>query len=341
MKHWNIVIYIFLGVIATACNRDSVSTMTVVPNVTDRIAVTPTPEITYTPSLVSTTSPIIETTLTLPPATLSVALTIEAIVTEKPELEEFYRRYCIVDGWGCVVPNLGLSPNGEWAAFFTVQDSAGLSIINVISKRQWNISYHDITGTYVGDSSVVIEHWSQDGQYLYVSPRTAGSGGLGYFWRSETQLIQLDLSDGTWRNTNMGSAYSFSPDDKFIAYRRGENVVLHEFQTSQEKIFTVPSEYSAFGRFVWSQDSTQIIFVGSSTEELTINDGFTLFILDTQNMDAQVIIENDKRYLYPFEWQEPNIVILISLFDSTLKYNNYDKYQLDLRTNEIAEYVSP
>ena len=352
MKHWNIAACIFLGIIATACNRALVPTMTVIPNATGEIAVTSTPEFTFTPSLVSTTSPTIETTPTLPPATLSVVLTIEAIVTEKPELERFYRRYCIVDGWGCDVPNLGLSPNGKWAAFFNspMDGTAGLSVVSVDSKKQWDISYYDITGTYGGDVTVQVEHWSQDGRYLYVSPRTAGSGGLGYFWRSETQLIQLDLTDGTWQNTNMGSAFSFSPDDKFIAYRRGQNVVIQEFQTSQEKTFTVPSEYGAFGRFVWSQDSKQIMFIGSSVEELEAvvltNDmkGFTLFLLDTEKMDVQVIIDKDERYLYPVEWKTPKMILLESLYkvDSNgyLHYNG-EQYKLDLASNEILKNESP
>lgn len=344
MKHSNIPALILLGIVAVSCDVASVSTATPFSTLTNVSATIFPPTSATTPNPAPTLSPTIETTSTLPPATLSVVSTIEAIITEKPELERFYERSCIVYGFGCADPNLGLSPNGKWAAFFSNIDGApGLSVVNVNSKKQWDISYYDITGTYGGDTTVKVEHWSRDGRYLYVSPQTAGSGGLFWFWRDYVQLIRMNLENGTWINTNMGSAFSFSPEDQFIAYRREQNVVIHDFQIGQERTFTVPSEYRAFGRFVWSQDSKQIIFVGSSTAELEVIDGFTLFILDIKNMDAQVIIEKDKRYLYPLEWQAPNIVLLESLYKITPDSIHYsgEKYELDLRTNDISKHESP
>ena len=306
------------------------------------------PNLTDTPKVVSVNSP---TTSTVPPATLSVVSTIEAIVTEKPELGRFYERSCVISGLCCCVSNLGLSPNGKWAVFFnTIDGSAGLSIVNVDTNKQWDISYYEITGTYGGDVTVAIEHWSHDGQYLYVSPQMAGSGGLFWFWRDYIQLFRITLEGGTWVDTNMGSAFSFSPDDRFIVYRREQNVVIHDLQTGQEQTFAVPSEYRAFGRFVWSQDSKQLIFIGSSVEELQSDElsdqanGFTLFLLQTANRETQVKIEKDDRYLYPIEWQAPSVVLLESLYqvgsDGTL-HPNSEKYQIDLETNEISKSESP
>lgn len=340
---YQITFFILLGFIVVACN-------TISPTKTVNSPTAPLTPITSVTATIfpTSTETVFFRTPTFQPEIAAEVATLDAIVTDIPELGDFYDRFCITHSNCAFVPDLGLSPNGEWAVFFTSIDSAGLSIVNINSKKQWNISYHDITGIYGGDATVVIEHWSQDGRYLYVSPRTAGSGGLGYFWRSETQLIQLDLTDGTWLNTNMGSAFSFSPDDKFIAYKRGENAVIHEFQTGQERIFPVPPEYGAFGRFVWSQDSKQILFVGSSVEELEaviLSDdqkGFTLFLLNVDNMKVKVIVEKDERYLYPLEWQAPNKVLLKSLYqvnsDGALFYNDNDKYQLDLETKEIAKY---
>lgn len=343
---YQIAFFVLIGFTLLACNAVSPINTVYSPNAPLK---THTSFVTATIFPTSTETVIFETPTFQPEIAAEVA-TLDAIVTDLPELRKFYDRFCITHGNCAFVPNLGLSPNGKWAVFFTVTDSAGLSIVNVNNNKQWHISYHDITGTYGGDATVVIEHWSQDGNYLYVSPRTAGSGGLGYFWRSETQLIQLDLTDGTWRNTNMGSAFSFSPDDNFIAYRREQNVVIHEFQTSQEKIFTVPLEYGAFGRFVWSQDNKQIMFIGSSVEELeavALTDdmkGFTLFLLDTEKMDVQVFLNKDERYLYPLEWKTPKIILLESLYkvDSNgyLHYNG-EQYKLDLASNEILKNESP
>jgi Tol biopolymer transport system component len=239
------------------------------------------------PTSTETALSVIEETPTFQPEILAEVATLDAIVTDIPELENFYDRFCITHGNCAYVSDLGLSPNKKWAVFFTINDSAGLSVVNVDNKKQWNISYYDITGTYGG--TVRIEHWSHDGHYLYVSPQTEASGGLFWFWRDYIQLIRINLDDGTWMDTNMGSAFSFSPDDRFIAYRHEQNVIIHELQTGQQRTFTVPSEYGAFGRFVWSPDGKQIIFIGSSVDELESDElsdqanGFTLFywILET------------------------------------------------------------
>jgi len=352
VKHLNVTVLIFLSIVAVACDTASLSTATAIPTATNVSMASTVPNSTDTPKVVSANSPTSEETPTIPPATLSVVSTIEAIVTEKPGLQRFYERSCIVSRHCCCVSNLGLSPNGKWAAFFnTIDGTAGLSVVNVDSKKQWDISYYDITGDYGGDVTVEIEHWSHDGRYLYVSPQMAGSGGLFWFWRDYIQLIRINLEDGTWVDTNMGSAFSFSPDDQLIAYRSEQNVVIHELQTGQERVFTLPSEYGAFGRFVWSPDSKQLVFIGSSVDELESDElsdqanGFTLFLLDTVSMNAQVIIENNERYLYPLEWQAPNIILLERLYqvasDGSLHYDGIEKYKLNLETNDISKYESP
>ncbi len=355
--NWNrITCSIFLGFVIASCNTVSATRVTEIPTAftftrTPRTTLTPLPSITasISPTITETVFPPVEVTPTFLPEILAEVATLDAIVTEKPELKEFYDRFCITHGNCAYVPELGLSPNKEWAVFFNVENgTGGLSIVNVASKTQWDISYYDITGESCCDATVVIEHWSRDGRYLYVSPHVAGDGGLFWFWRDYIQLIRLNLTDGTWIDTKMGSSYSFSPDDRFIAYRRGATLVIHEFQTEDERVLNVPTEYVAFGRFEWSQDSKQIIFVSSSVQELQSGEGkpngFTLFLLDVEKMKAQVILEKDERYLYPLEWQTPEIILLESLYkvasDNNLEYNG-EKYKLDLRTNEISKYESP
>lgn len=339
-----------LGLILAACNTVSTTKSVDIPKITS----TPVPSITakVSPTSTETVFPFIEETPTFQPDILAEVATLDAIVADIPELGDYYDRFCITHGNCAYVPNLGLSPDKEWAVFFIVENgTGGLGIVNVVNKKQWKISYYDITGETCCDATVVIEHWSQDSRYLYVSPRIAGSGGLYWFWRDYIQLIQINLENGTWADTNMGSAFSFSPDDRFIAYRYEQNVVIHELQTGQERTFTVPLEYGAFGRFVWSLDGKQLIFIGSSVDELESDelfsqaDGFTLFLLDTGSMNAQTIIERDERYLYPLEWLAPNIVLLQRLYqvasDGNLYYDGVEKYKLDLETNAISSYESP
>ena len=309
--------------------------------------VTPFPATTARPkSTVSATkTPTVESTPVFPPEILSKVATLDAISTEKPEL--WYDKQCIIMDSGCSI----MSPNGKWAVFRSVKKgTGGLSIVNITSKTQWDIHYYDITGKSWDDTAVDIEHWSHDGNYLYVSPRPPGDGGEGWFWRGYIQLIRMNLKNGTWVDTKMGAAYSFSPNDRFIVYRRNQNVVIHEFQTGQEQTFTVPAEYVVFGRFTWSSDSKKIIFASSSAEELLSDallekpNGFTLFLLNSDGMQVQTILKNDERYLYPIEWITPTSVLLGSLYkvlpDGNLDTNN-EQFILNLLTYSISKYGTP
>ena len=95
----------------------------------------------------------------------------------------------------------------------------------------------------------------------------------------------------------------------------------------------------------------ETIVVSSSVKELLTDEGkpngFTLFLLDTSSMKAQVILEKDERYLYPLEWQTSGIILLESLYKVTsngdLEYNGEsgERYKIDLNTNEISNYESP
>jgi hypothetical protein len=273
VNRWHqIACFIFLGFVLAGCDTVSATKVEDIPKTTSTPA--PTMAAKVSPAITETVFPFVEETPTLQPEVLAEVATLDAIVTEMPELGNYYDRFCIIHGNCAYVSNLGLSPNKEWAVFFSVENgTGGLSIVNVASKKQWQISYYDITGESCCDTTVVIEHWSHDGNYIYVSPRMAASGGLFWFWRDHIQLIRINLEHGAWVDTKMGSSYSFSPNDKFIAYRRGATLVIYEFQTGNERILNIPTEYVAFGRFTWSQDSKQIIFVGSTVQELQTDEG--------------------------------------------------------------------
>lgn len=346
-----VILFCFLTV---ACGADSTPMVTAIPTISNISTETLTPVFTKTPlpTPVTQVSSTHEPTLTIPPATMAVVATIEALVTEKPGLARFYSRFCIVYGYTCYANNsLGLSPNKEWAAFFNTKNGdGGLNIVNVDSKKQIDIYFYEISGFSGSDVWVDIEHWSHDGNYLYVSPQISGDGGLFWFWRDYIQLIRINLNNGTWVDTKMGSAFSFSPNDRYIAYRRAQDVVIYEFQTGKEQTFRLPTEYVVFGRFLWSQDSKQIIFISSPVAELLSDEaigkpkGFSLFLLNVDDMSVRTILEKDERYLYPVEWQTPNLVLLEGLYtvssDGMLESRG-DKYLLDLQTNRISEYQSP
>jgi Tol biopolymer transport system component len=339
MKHLknSFVLFLFF-IIAVSCNKVSTSGTTPSPIKTEtalKSTKTAHPTETSVPVNLATSTP-------LPPETQIAITTMEAILEVKPELKEFY--------FNCCLPSLSLSPDGKWAVFYNSNNEkgSGLSIVNTSSKEQWNIFYYDVTGTIGCDCFLEVVHWSKDGSYVYIAPRVALSAGADLYLLLDagTQLIRVNLDDGNWVDTKMGIGFSFSPNDRFIAYRREQDIVIYEFQTGNERIFPMSKEYVAFGHFVWSPDNKNISFIGSLASMLADENtgGFTLFVLDIDSKKPEIILKNDERYLYPLEWQETNTILLESLYtvDSSgyLKYSG-EKYELNLITNEADKLESP
>jgi hypothetical protein len=318
------------AVLLNSCNTNTVSAILV----TSTITVMETPSITLAPSQTSTTTPM--PSPTLPPATLAVVSTMNAIVAQKPELQGLYHFYqqCVYMPYACVSPGLGLSPDGAWGVFFT---GGGIRIIRVDNEKEWEVTFAELTGT-PGGGTVSVVHWSQDGRYVYVVPRQDGAdGGYEWFWGWRgTQLIRLDLETGTWTDTKLGYAFSFSPDNNYLAYRSDQGIHIHDLTTGQEKL--VPVKYPEYGRFTWSPDSQKILFVATPNEtDLEKREsGFTALLLDTKTQTIQTVFENNTAFLYPVEWKDMNNVLLEKLFAGF-----GEQYNLDVNTGVITSTQNP
>lgn len=337
-------------VVASAC-----SSTPPIPTVTARVIespratpsttltlIIPTPSRTIPSTQTSTTTPAPSETPqpspTLPLATLAVVSTMDAIVAQRPELQEYYSYFqeCVYYPHACISPGLGLSPNGLWAVFFHVSaDGGGLKIIGLDGIKQWEVYFSELSGTE-GPGTVSIAHWSQDGNYLYVFPRQDGAdGGYEWFWGWQgTKLIRLDLETGTWSDTRMGYAFSFSPNDKYLAYRSETGVHIYTLRTGEEQVFGVPSKFEEYGRFTWSPDSQRVIFVAVAGDLETREDGFSTLLIDLETAATKIIFENDKRFIYPAEWSESNVILFKGLFDG-------QDYLLNLSTNEMVPVSTP
>lgn len=322
-------ISVFL-VVSSSCNTNIIPAI----SATSTIPAMITPSIALAPSQTSTATPM--PSPTLPPATLAVVSTMNAIVTHKPGLQELYYYYqdCVYKPNACVSPGLGLSPNGAWAVFFT---GAGIRIISVDSTQEWEVTFTQLSGAE-GAGTVAVAHWSQDGRYVYVVPRQDGAdGGYEWFWGwRDTKLIRLDLQTGTWVNTRMGYAFSFSPDDHYLAYRSDQGIHIHELTTGQEKV--VPVKYPEYGRLTWSPDSQKILFVATPNESDLENrhNGFTALLLDIATQTIQTVFENNTEFLYPVEWKDMNNVLLEKLFEGF-----GEQYNLDVDTGVITQTQNP
>jgi hypothetical protein len=337
-NHKRFIAIISSAIIFAACNVISENISSIPSASVNASTITTTPESIRTSSLTSTATPNFRSSPTIPPETLVALATMDALVTNEPDLAKYYSWDCMI--YACYSTGLGLSPNGNWAVFYNGEEYGGLSIVEVEGTKRWDINYFDIASCPCGPSTgVYVEHWSQDGKYFYASPQDGSEGGLEDFWRSKTELWRLDLEIGDIINANMGPAFSFSPDDSSIVYRNGQEIVIHEFQTGQAVKFNVPYKYKSFGRFVWSPDQKNIAFIVS--DDLSFN--FSLLILNLEQMNAKLILDEDERSLYPAAWQTEEIILLQGLFDVNYDYADLRDggYQLNLQTNEITEWILP
>ena len=260
----------------------------------------------------------------------------DALVTQRPEIGEYYTWDCVL--YPCYTTGLGLSPNGEWAVFFAVGvgNDGGLYITRVDGEKQWKILNSDITGYDTnGVGTVSVEHWSFDGKFLYLAPSFEVSGGYGWFWGNVHQLIRLDLRTGNLVDMKMNLAFSFSPNDRLIAYRGEDGVHIHDITAQDEQVYPLPLDIIDYGHIVWSPDSSQLIFV-AAFEDLSNEreKGFTVFMIDLRDGTLKAVFENDKRYIYPSLWAEPNTILFDSLFEP-------QRYILDPETNQINPVNRP
>jgi hypothetical protein len=260
----------------------------------------------------------------------------DAIVAQKPELQGLYGYYqeCVYMPYACVSPGLGLSPNGSWAVFFT---GGGIRMISVDGTQEWEVTFSELSGTQ-GAGTVAVCHWTQDSKYLYVFPRQDGAdGGYEWFWGWKgTKLIRFDLATGAWIGTKMGYAFSFSPDDRYLAYRSDQGIRIHDLTTGQEKVIRVG--HAEYGRFTWSPDSQKILFVATLNETDLENreNGFTALLLDIKTQSIQTVFEDNTEFLSAVEWKDMHNATLEKLFDGF-----GEQYNLDINTGVITPTQNP
>lgn len=346
-RHYTFSIAVFLGMLLlTACQSATPEPTTLHPTLpvsatTQPPTLTPTPKLTITLTQPQTPTPTPTPppqptdkpapSPTLPPATLAGLATLDAIVAQHPELQDYYSWDCIL--YPCYTSGLGLSPNGSWAALFSVENgNGGLKVLSVDGAKQWRIYFSEAYGGD-GPGLIAIAHWSLDGRYLYVFPQQDGAdGGNDWFWGNGLKLIRLDLETGQWADTKMGQAFSFSPTDRYIAYRAADGIHIYEFRTDTERVFTVPPQFEEFGRFVWSPDSKRLIFAAAFGE--IRETGLTTFLLDLETGFLKTVFEHDLRLLSPSAWPEANQILF-------QEFSGPPTYQLDLTTNELAPVSTP
>jgi WD40 repeat protein len=266
-----------------------------------------TPSLTRTPRPTKTPTPTFPPTITIPVATLNAVATVEAFRTHMvgkfPELEEYISSCGLASCYG-----VDVSPDGQWIYF---SDGDLLEILDINGKRVGKYSFQEISGrSDVVEGGLGGIHWSNDGQYLYLST-SFGDGGPGPYFGYKYSLARVNLQNGTWKDTGISGVLSFSPNDKYIVYSTNTSEIrIRNLQSGEENVYVTPEYYQYFGEFVWSPDSKKVIYVATPEGFDHINNQFALFMTDLESNKTVLLYEDRMPFYYPAVWVENDKVSL-------------------------------
>jgi WD40 repeat protein len=266
-----------------------------------------TPSLTKTSRPTKTPTPTFPPTMTIPAGTLNAIATVEAIRTnlvgKLPELEEYISSCGLASCYG-----VDVSPDGQWVYF---SDGNLLEILHINGNRVGKYSFQEISGrSDVVEGGLGGIHWSNDGQYLYLST-SFGDGGPGPYFGYEYSVARVNLQNGTWKDTGVSGVLSFSPNDKFIVYSTNVSEIrVRDLQSGEEKIYVTPEYYQYFGMFVWSANSKHVIFVAVPEDFDDPSKKFALFMIDLESDRIVQLYEDRMPFYYPVAWVENDKVSL-------------------------------
>ena len=169
---------------------------------------------------------------------------------------------------------------------------------------KWEFSYLDLG---IGTPEVINiyhthpVHWTNDGNFVYLSTRPDGYDPLGPFLGTGIALLKLDLTNGeittVLPNVNRFYSISISPSGKYLAYSLfNEPIQVNIVDTQSGESSTVFSteEYDQVGEYVWSDDDTRLVYkyIITGDECFRIYSINTLSLTDFENetiiKDAEV-----------------------------------------------------
>ena len=232
-----------------------------------------------------------------------------------------------------------LSPNGQWIEVNCASDD--IKIVRIDESEVWDVSSNRLIGLY-SYHFVYVNHWSNDGVYVYVfvNPHTDGywesfhQGIVLFRLHLETGQISevLPLREGDW----MFYSFAFSPNDRRLAYIVTDKspVVLkiRDMQTGDEQSFEFDSKYNTGGGFVWSPDSQKLVFsIMQFDTSIYEHIGTSIILWDKEKPETTVLIQDHEQDLMPIEWLNDTKIIL------QIQYDNDTKFEFDLTSGELKQ----
>ena len=271
-------------------------------------------------------------TMTPPPEQAAVTATQQA-------LHDKLDKYCI---YHSQARGFQLSPNGQWVAVYCSPDT--IEIVHINETKNWEVSADTLINPG-GDYFIGVNHWSNDGTYVYIDfdPHTDGywepfhQGIVLYRLALETGSINevLPLDKSNW---NFYS-FAFSPNDRRLAYivtdKSPAILNIRDIQTGVEQSFKFDPKYNTGGGFVWSPDSQKLVF---SVGLYLGNDEFvtSIFLWDKDTSEVTELIKDHQSEMRPIEWVDETRIVLEAVFieKGQVKTQNY---KFDLANNQLSE----
>ncbi|HRJ75602.1 MAG TPA: hypothetical protein PLX90_06365 [Anaerolineales bacterium] len=231
-------------------------------------------------------------------------------------------------------------------------------IVKTDLSTTWTIEHNTFDYTIIDrpDAMLAPYHWTDDGNYVYLSPRYSPGPGGGpefFFIRAFiNDLFRINLETGEFelflKKDEFGDL-AFSPNDQFLVYsEQSRPNVIHtiNIETNEESELKIQEGIVAIGAFIWFPDSTKVVvFAGYGEDKDRLSDT-AIFILTPKNMQIQKILAKDSRIFgHYFQcsginnvWLDYNTICLDSYNRELDSWN--DIFSFNIRTGDV-EYLRP
>jgi len=215
------------------------------------------------------------------------------------------------------------SPDGQWVAETTVAtpksgDSyyANLTVTDTTGTSGWVVV--DSWAPYGFGYTVPRPfHWSNDGNYLYVTNEPVPDGCALFVNGSDLQRVDLSNGEVTQIIEPVGSWLSLSPDETELAYLswNGDRpLVVRNLASGAENAIKLPAGGDAnwqAGNVVWSPNGDSLIVtIANAPCSGGWAQSTSIVQINLTTLEARPLLEDDSRLLVTAEWPEPPTIVL-------------------------------
>jgi hypothetical protein len=234
---------------------------------------------------------------------------------------------------GAESPNYekALSPNGEWMAIIcNPKDDSSIytKVFRLDGTKEWKVSFVDAylmvkqSGKDQLANLVVamnIFHWSNDGEYVYFSPKVRYLDGPGLVFDDGAGLFRLDLNKGDISAVlEPGiNAYAFSKNDKYLSYIVPAGIEIQDVKTGEIVSVPVNETTNDMGMFSWSPDNKKLAFVIAYDDWYDEKSGSaSIYIYNLSNNSLSLVLSKDSQKCKVDRWASETEILLKALNSS-------------------------